>query len=155
MKREWHFPTKVNTRDIQNCNCFWVPSYDLFPSARKAVFPAPTATGVHSSADNHVLSTSQIQWNWKWSNGVEAEAETMEFENGERCESIANAILSCLAENNIDVAFARGQDYDGASAMSSEACSVQGRIKKIAPMALYTHCNTVTFWISVLQPHAG
>ena len=79
----------------------------------------------------------------------------MEFENGERCESIANAILSCLAENNIDVAFARGQAYDGVSAMSSEACGVQGRIKKIAPMALYTYCNTVTFFISVLQPHAG
>ena len=61
MKREWHFPTKLNARDIQKCNCFWVPSYDLFASARKAVFPAPKATGVHSSADNHVLSTSQIQ----------------------------------------------------------------------------------------------
>ena len=74
----------------------------------------------------------------------------MELENGERCESIANAILSCLAENNIDVAFARGQTlpgqaYDGASAMSSEACGMQGRIRRIAPMALYAHCNTVTF----------
>ena len=39
-------------------------------------------------------------------------------------ESIANAILSSLAENNIDVAFGRGQAYDGASAMSSEACGV-------------------------------
>ena len=79
----------------------------------------------------------------------------MEFENGERCESIANAILSCLAENNINVAFARGQAYNGATAMSSEACGVQGRIRRITPMALYTHCNTVTFSISVLQPHAG
>ena len=79
----------------------------------------------------------------------------MELENGERCESIANAILSCLAENNIDVAFARGQAYDGASAMSPEASGVQGRIRRIAPMALYTHCNTVTFSISVLHPHAG
>ena len=66
MKQAWHFPTKVNARDIQKCNCFWVPSYDLFASARKAVFPAQTATGVHSSGDNHVFSTSQIQWNWKW-----------------------------------------------------------------------------------------
>ena len=54
-------------------------------------------------------------------------------------ESIANAIL---AENNIDVVFARGQADDSASsAMSSEACGVQGRIRGIAPMALYTHCN--------------
>ena len=30
-------------------------------------------------------------------------------------ESIANAILSSSAKNNIDVAFARGQAYDGAS----------------------------------------
>ena len=34
-------------RDVKKCKCFWVPSYDLFASARKAVFPAPTATGVH------------------------------------------------------------------------------------------------------------
>ena len=89
MKRAWHVSTKLNSRDIKKCNCFWVPSYDLFASARKAVFPAPTATGVHrlrntwssllsqlvenygdnygdNSADNHVLSTSQTQWNWKW-----------------------------------------------------------------------------------------
>ena len=32
-------------------------------------------------------------------------------------ESIANAILSSLAENNIDVAFAKGKAYDGASAI--------------------------------------
>ena len=47
MKRALHFATKLNSRDIQKCNCFWVPSYDLFTSARKAVFPAPTAIGVH------------------------------------------------------------------------------------------------------------
>ena len=47
MKRALHFATKLNSRDIQKCNCFWVPSYDLFASARKAVFPAPKATGVH------------------------------------------------------------------------------------------------------------
>ena len=64
-------------------------------------------------------------------------------------ESIANAILSSLAENNIDVAFARGQAYDGASAISSEACGVQGRIRRIAPMALYTHCNSHVLNLSV------
>ena len=47
MKRALHFATKLNSRDIQKCNCFWVPSYDLFASARKAVFPSPAATGVH------------------------------------------------------------------------------------------------------------
>ena len=64
-------------------------------------------------------------------------------------ESMANAILSSLAENNIDVAFARGQAYNCASAMSSEACGVQGRIRRIAPMALYTHCNSHVLNLSV------
>ena len=45
MKHALHFATKLNSRDIKKCDCFWVPSYDLFASARKAVFPAPTATG--------------------------------------------------------------------------------------------------------------
>ena len=43
----------------------------------------------------------------------------------------------------------RGQAYDGASAMSSEACGVQGRIRRIAPMALYTHCNSHVLNLSV------
>ena len=30
MKRTLHFVTKLNSSDIQKCNCFWVPSYDLF-----------------------------------------------------------------------------------------------------------------------------
>ena len=47
MKCALHFSTKLNFRDVQKCNCFWVPSYDLFASACQAVFPAPTATGVH------------------------------------------------------------------------------------------------------------
>ena len=47
MKRVLHFATKLNSRDIQKCNCFWVPSYDLFASAQKAVFPP--ANGDHPS----------------------------------------------------------------------------------------------------------
>ena len=43
----------------------------------------------------------------------------------------------------------RGQAYDGASAMSSEACGVQGRMRRIAPMALYTHCNSHVLNLSV------
>ena len=37
MKRALHFATKRNSQDIKKCNCFWVASYDLFASARKAV----------------------------------------------------------------------------------------------------------------------
>ena len=70
--------------DFFNEACVAIFHYDLFASARKAVFPAPAATGVHrlrntwssllsqlvenygdnygdNSADNHVLSTSQTQ----------------------------------------------------------------------------------------------
>ena len=46
MKCALHFATKLNSRDIQKCNCFWVPSYDLFASARKAIFPAPMETAL-------------------------------------------------------------------------------------------------------------
>ena len=47
MKHALHFATKLNSRDIQKCNSFWVPSYDLFASASacKAVLPVPA--GVH------------------------------------------------------------------------------------------------------------
>ena len=47
IRRALDFATKLNSRDTQNCHCFSVPSYDLFLSARKAVFPSPTAIGLH------------------------------------------------------------------------------------------------------------
>ena len=50
------------------------------------------------------------------------------------------------------MAFARGQAYYGASVMSTEACGVQGRTRRIAPMALYTHCNSHLFNLSVAAP---
>ena len=86
MKRGWHFPTKVNAGDIQKCNCFWVPSYDLSPSDRKAVFPAPTRPALTARLITtffQPVKSSEIEN--ETVNGVEAEAEAMEFENGERC----------------------------------------------------------------------
>ena len=47
MTRVLYVATKLNSRDIQKYDCLWVPSYDLFASALKAAFPAPTATGFH------------------------------------------------------------------------------------------------------------
>ena len=47
MKRALHFATRQNSWDIKKCDCFCVLSSDLFTSARKAVVPAPTATGAH------------------------------------------------------------------------------------------------------------
>ena len=39
MKRTLHFVTKLNSSDIQKCNCFWVPSYDLFALLAKQYRP--------------------------------------------------------------------------------------------------------------------
>ena len=50
MRRALHFATKLNSRYIKKCHCFWVPSNDMFASARKAVFPAPITTAVHRLA---------------------------------------------------------------------------------------------------------
>ena len=48
MKCALHCGTKLNiSRDIKKCNWFWIPSYGLFVSAHKAVFPEPTETSVH------------------------------------------------------------------------------------------------------------
>ena len=61
MNRALHFATKQNSRDIQKFNCFWVPSDDLFASARKAVFPEPTPTGVHRL--KNTLSSQSVKSN--------------------------------------------------------------------------------------------
>ena len=88
---------------------FWVPSYDLFASARKAVFPAPTETGVHrlrnkwssllyqlldgeNLADNLFLLTSRPVKLKMRVNGKEAEAETMERENNGKLFHAFNSI---------------------------------------------------------------
>ena len=46
MKRALHFANKINFRGIQNVIVLGVSSYDLFASARKAVFPKLSVTGV-------------------------------------------------------------------------------------------------------------
>ena len=56
MKLALHFATKLNSWNIKKCNCFWVLSYDPFASAREAVFPAPTVTGVHRGGWYKVVS---------------------------------------------------------------------------------------------------
>ena len=47
------FATKPISKDIQKCNCFLVPSYDLFASARKAVSRA--IGDRHSQIEKHVV----------------------------------------------------------------------------------------------------
>ena len=51
-------------------------------------------------------------------------------------ESISRAITDCLFKHGIDVTKARGQAYDGASAMSSSRVGVQARIRELAQRAL-------------------
>ena len=55
--------------------------------------------------------------------------------------AISEAILQFLADNNIPTSNMRGQGYDGASNMSSDVAGVQARIKEVAPLATYIHCN--------------
>ena len=61
----------------------------------------------------------------------------------------AEAIIACLHQNNIDISRCRGQSYDGASAKSSDRVGVQSRIKVVAPLAIYTHCNSHVLNLSI------
>ena len=63
--------------------------------------------------------------------------------------SIAEAIKQCLEEHGIDISLARGQTYDGASAMSSKRIGVQSIIRQKAPLALYTHCKSHVLNLSI------
>ena len=63
--------------------------------------------------------------------------------------AISNAIKESLCTYNIDVSKARGQAYDGASAMSSNISGVQARIREAAPLALYTHCRSHVLNLSI------
>ena len=58
--------------------------------------------------------------------------------------SISRAIIECLSKRGIDITKARGQAYDGASAMSSYRVGVQARIR-----ALYVHCNSHVLNLSI------
>ena len=67
-----------------------------------------------------------------------------EFLEFGRCEQpsdevIATEIIRVLETSNLDIKNCRGQGYDGASNMSSEAVGVQKQIKKMSEKAAYTH----------------
>ena len=53
---------------------------------------------------------------------------------------IADAILSCLKDLDLDIDFLRGQSYDGAANMSGAVSGAQALVRKEAPRALYVHC---------------
>ena len=55
---------------------------------------------------------------------------------------LAETILSALDSFKLDIANCRGQGYDGASAMSSSRCGVQGLIRQRNDKAVYSHCRS-------------
>lgn len=69
--------------------------------------------------------------------------EFLEFVYIERTSGleIATAIKKNLKKYNLPIENLRGQGYDGAAAMSSDAVGVQARLRQEAPLAVYTHCS--------------
>lgn len=63
--------------------------------------------------------------------------------------AIADAIMKSLHDNGFDIENLRGQGYDGASAMSSSRQGVNGRIREVAPKALYSHCKSHILNLSI------
>ena len=70
--------------------------------------------------------------------------EFLDFESTERITGavISNLILPKLQQWGLDLLNCRGQGYDGASNMSSQARGVQGLIARRNPKAVYVHCNS-------------
>ena len=63
--------------------------------------------------------------------------------------AIADEIVKSLHDMGFDIVNLRGQGYDGASAMSSSIQGVNGRIREIAPLALYSHCKSHVLNLSI------
>lgn len=65
------------------------------------------------------------------------------FQMVESCsgEALSEKILSFLTKLDLDIAFLRGQGYDGGANMSGRFKGVQARILKEQPLADYTHCS--------------
>jgi hypothetical protein len=64
-------------------------------------------------------------------------------------EKIAEGIIQSLKKYGVDILKCRSHAYDGAACMSSEAVGVQGRITRISPRALYTHCKSHVLNLSI------
>ena len=55
--------------------------------------------------------------------------------------AIGKEIEAALDRLTLPIEDIRGQGYDGASSMSSAKNGVQGYIKRLSPLAIYTHCS--------------
>ena len=55
-------------------------------------------------------------------------------------ESIFKDIMRTIEKSNLNIEFSRGQGYDGAVNMSSQAVGLQKRVKYLCKKAAYNHC---------------
>ena len=63
-------PPYQTWRLFKNFYCFLVPSYDLFTSARKEVFPTPTATGVRRQSFLNQDPPIKNSWIRPWTSSL-------------------------------------------------------------------------------------
>ena len=68
--------------------------------------------------------------------------EFLEFSKCDQAngESVFKEIKCITEKNSLNIEFYRGQGYDGAANMSSQAVGVQKRVKDLCKKAVYTHC---------------
>jgi hypothetical protein len=71
-------------------------------------------------------------------------------------EGLASVIVNSLTEFGLNLAYLRGQGYDGEGAMSGKLNGVQARIRRMYPLAVYVHCAshsrnlTVVIWLFLM-----
>ena len=67
--------------------------------------------------------------------------EFLEFGKCEQAngESVFNEIMRIIGKNNLSIGLSRGQGYNGAANISSQAIGVQKLVKDLCKKALYTH----------------
>lgn len=70
------------------------------------------------------------------------EEQFLTFQHVTKCTGrlLGERILKTIDDLGLDITRCRGQGYDGAAAMSSDACGVQATVKEVAPLAAYMHC---------------
>ena len=62
MTRALHFATKLNSRDIKNCNYFWVPYYDNLCSHGSRYFPRQWRQPAYTDWEHVVVSVTEVIW---------------------------------------------------------------------------------------------
>ena len=60
MTRALHFATKLNSRDIKNCNYFWVPYYDNLCSHSSRYFPRQWRQPAYTDWEHVGVSVTEV-----------------------------------------------------------------------------------------------